>query len=504
MRSPLGRFAGSDVETVWRVDADPTGVTDARAAIQTAIDAASAAGGGTVYIPEGTYKVVTAVAGTVSIVPKSKVRILGAGVGRTILMAYGNAQCFYNNTASSGSPIIDVEIGHLEIDGTNQSNGGVYVSSMKGIQINYCKRHYYHDLYVHHCGATGVGSDYLYDSTYERIIADYNGRLASTSDAGGSGIGIGTGVYTVENLVVRDCVTRGNGVHGVFWENQGGVESTGMSLVNHYTANNGVHGIGECGVDRLRVIGGQTRANASAGFGSYKGTYSGASGPGKNIHIIGLEALGNLGHGFLFDAANDGIDGVYLEGVLSIGNGLNGVVLSNGAATCTGFKVLNSHIENNQRSGIRIVTTGGGITDVVISGCQMVANGRDAGAGTDRAGINLANSVTQLRIVNNRCWDSQGTKTQTYGLYCGTVTLTGGEINDNDFAQNLTAGVLVSGVTWSSFRVGRNNAWTISTGTPEGAVVAPIGTLFFRLDGGAGATLYVKESGTGNTGWAAK
>lgn len=42
------------------------------------------------------------------------------------------------------------------------------------------------------------------------------------------------------------------------------------------------------------------------------------------------------------------------------------------------------------------------------------------------------------------------------------------------------------------------------TGTPEGAVAAPVGSLYLRRDGGAGTTLYVKQSGTGNTGWAAK
>jgi len=41
-------------------------------------------------------------------------------------------------------------------------------------------------------------------------------------------------------------------------------------------------------------------------------------------------------------------------------------------------------------------------------------------------------------------------------------------------------------------------------GSPESVVTAPIGTLYRRLDGGAGTTLYVKESGTGNTGWSAK
>ncbi len=42
------------------------------------------------------------------------------------------------------------------------------------------------------------------------------------------------------------------------------------------------------------------------------------------------------------------------------------------------------------------------------------------------------------------------------------------------------------------------------TGTPEGAVTARIGSTRSRTDGGAVTSFYVKESGTGNTGWVAK
>lgn len=42
------------------------------------------------------------------------------------------------------------------------------------------------------------------------------------------------------------------------------------------------------------------------------------------------------------------------------------------------------------------------------------------------------------------------------------------------------------------------------TGTPEGVVAAGVGSLFLRTDGGAGTTLYIKETGTGTTGWVAK
>lgn len=46
--------------------------------------------------------------------------------------------------------------------------------------------------------------------------------------------------------------------------------------------------------------------------------------------------------------------------------------------------------------------------------------------------------------------------------------------------------------------------WKSGTGSPEGAITATVGSLWTRTDGGAGTTLYVKESGTGNTGWVAK
>jgi hypothetical protein len=44
----------------------------------------------------------------------------------------------------------------------------------------------------------------------------------------------------------------------------------------------------------------------------------------------------------------------------------------------------------------------------------------------------------------------------------------------------------------------------VGTGSPEGVVTATIGNIFSRMDGGASTTLYVKESGSGNTGWVAK
>lgn len=71
-----------------------------------------------------------------------------------------------------------------------------------------------------------------------------------------------------------------------------------------------------------------------------------------------------------------------------------------------------------------------------------------------------------------------------------------------------------TGAAWVAYS--RTNAFAASgivigtakiingTGSPEGVVTAPIGSVFLRTDGGASTTLYIKTSGAGNTGWTAK
>ena len=42
-------------------------------------------------------------------------------------------------------------------------------------------------------------------------------------------------------------------------------------------------------------------------------------------------------------------------------------------------------------------------------------------------------------------------------------------------------------------------------GSPETVVIADVGTIYRRLDGGANTAIYIKEAGTGlATGWVAK
>ena len=54
------------------------------------------------------------------------------------------------------------------------------------------------------------------------------------------------------------------------------------------------------------------------------------------------------------------------------------------------------------------------------------------------------------------------------------------------------------------YHAGNTGGFYTGNGSPEGTVTAPIGSIYQRKDGGANTTLYVKQSGTGNTGWVAK
>jgi len=67
-----------------------------------------------------------------------------------------------------------------------------------------------------------------------------------------------------------------------------------------------------------------------------------------------------------------------------------------------------------------------------------------------------------------------------------------------------------SGTAFSSFDfrapIKLNAGPTISSGsgTPEAVVTAPVGSIYLRTNGGAGTSIYIKETGAGNTGWIGK
>ncbi|MFK7692167.1 glycosyl hydrolase family 28-related protein [Paenibacillus sp. HJGM_3] len=96
------------------------GVTDDMAAIQRTIDAASARGGGTVFLPQGTY--IVSPSGQNRIMLRSNVDILGEG-GGTVIKVKDNAGDYgMVFGASSATPVRDVRMSHLRIDQNPANN----------------------------------------------------------------------------------------------------------------------------------------------------------------------------------------------------------------------------------------------------------------------------------------------------------------------------------------------------------------------------------------------
>lgn len=127
-------------------------------------------------------------------------------------------------------------------------------------------------------------------------------------------------------------------------------------------------------------------------------------------------------------------------------------------------------------------------------------SGRQSG-GTDDDNVVLG--VLTSYVVDA----TDGTETARVQISATTSGVLAQEANIGDGVQlgTPTGGAKGVGTLNAQSGVYVDNIPVLSgSGTPEGARSAPVGALYLRTDGGAGSTLYVKQSGTGNTGWAAK
>lgn len=107
--------------------------------------------------------------------------------------------------------------------------------------------------------------------------------------------------------------------------------------------------------------------------------------------------------------------------------------------------------------------------------------------------IDHASAISDgISIVNNQFHDLSSNWLRGNGVTKFADLLISGNVQRSTGAINEPGG---------AYRIG-NGAWSCS-GTPEGQVTAPIGSVAYRRDGGASTTMYIKESGTGNTGWRA-
>jgi hypothetical protein len=133
--------------------------------------------------------------------------------------------------------------------------------------------------------------------------------------------------------------------------------------------------------------------------------------------------------------------------------------------------------------------------------------------------LRLADGVTTLPVVKGDaasawyCRQSMDVYVANTGVYT-----TGSVIFETSTGKEYRQTATPSGSTWADVRAemttatsnvatNTSNIATLNanifrgSGSPEGAVTAPVGSIYHRSDGGTRTSLYVKESGSGNTGW---
>lgn len=226
--------------------------------------------------------------------------------------------------ASTSTPLVDCVFADFEVDGSAVTLA-LYSTGAKAFVLQYMVRPRFQNLYLHGCGATALGCDFLQDGIIDGVVAVGNGRLNSGSEAGGAGIGIGIGAWGAsERTTIANCIAKGNGTHGIFVELQSSSfpRPRGIRVENCHAEGN-VHGISDWGAEGMVVSGCHMIGNLKDGFN--------VSGSG----VAGVAGRGGIVTGCVID-----------------GNALDGVALGD---TPGDYTISGNRVSNNGRHGIHQV-----------------------------------------------------------------------------------------------------------------------------------------------------
>jgi parallel beta-helix repeat protein len=266
------------------------GITDDTAAIQKAIDAASAAGGGQVYVPTGTYIVSGGEEPSDGcLMLKSNVYMYGDGMGETSIKVADGSDTKITGIIRSayGEETHDFGLSNLTLDGNRANTTGKidgwfngYIPGKEGydsnvtldsVEIKDCSGYGFdpHEQTVnmviknsvsHGNGLDGFVADFLSDSTFENNIAYDNDRhgfnvVTSSHDFtlannvaygnGGGGIVVQRGSENIpspSNITITGGEVYGNGAEGVLIKLSSEVTLTGVDIHDNSSAGVRIYG----------------------------------------------------------------------------------------------------------------------------------------------------------------------------------------------------------------------------------------------------------------------
>lgn len=504
------------------------GVTDDTAAIQQALNDVNAAGGGVVYIPFGTYAYTQlSMAGMVGVQvlgsgPGSVLKWVfnaGAAAGSGLSITAGASRCRVTGVRFDGSGLTNpgaVGTNHLVAVGTGAGGTvletfidgcwftGMVANSGDGIHVlgaagNLVSRLWIHDNEFDGCSRFGVGCEqgwqfgWILNNYFTNCTTEIG--FVSTANVNTDSIQI------AENHIVHTGTTR----HAIRLEG----DATGLItrlIVRQNIVNGGyitTSNVQYTNIGANTVLSG-AYANTDAVlriFGTYLDSLCFANiidrDPGASAGpCITVESSGAAVPARFGISRNVLINEVSTSQMIKIVDAVNFRV---GGNTC---RASNAGATTQFAIDVQAVT-------VALNNALLVDNQVTAAAGTFKAAFRLlANgaNVTAASIVAN-----QGNQIDSGaqfevggggGNFTGNVILLGG----NNFNAGTSNYVNVGGAGVVP-RVGFNAGSTAGaqlfegTGSPETVVTARAGSMYLNDSGGAGTSVYYKETGTGNVGW---
>ena len=530
------------------------GVANDTAAIQAAIDSLTV--GGTVFFPTGTYlcstgltvadnntvldfaggaaltyttptQILLTITGANCILQNATINAPAVFDGTNVAITYGVVRiqgedftadsCVLNNVPKAGFWFDNINNGAITsckinggtaegfFTGSNTVHFGIYIDpSSSGSQGNFVIA----NNFINRC-IQGSGSGNLGAASFEQSITVTGNVFELCWDHGFYSSGFANG-HTVSANAFNAChvPVAVSGRNHVVSNNTMVVQTTGTGLIT----DNEITGIS------LRdPVGCVVTGNTIKG----EGTSGGA--------CIALDDL------VLFPGDNAVNDNIVANNTITITNttvaGTAAIRLNSPNSICRNIitgNVISAPIRANDGL-INAVGSSGGIFESNVISNNIInitgARGNGFGIWTNRLVdsviadniIRVSYDDTVARILNGIYFqNSVNANINNNIIACSSafgsnITLRGFEeavsgslnsISDNKFNVNvtkLTAFVRFVFLTTSGIIVNH-----VDSGTPEAAVVSGVGGLWRRTDGGAGTTLYVKESGTSNTGWVGK
>jgi hypothetical protein len=517
-----GGISSYDVYNVVDYGAVGDGTTDDTEAIQAAIDAATGATGGTVWLPNGTYLVSrSADTNGGCLVLKANVRLTGESrAGVVIQMADAQASFTRGITVA----VADAAVASLTLDG-NKAGQSPPEEHMAGIFAFGATRLLIEDVTSHDWGGDAFG---LYDDNTDVVVSRCYGY-----DCNRAGIAL-NGIDT-ERVAIIDSQFIDNSAQQVDVELSGG-----GTIRNIWVARcRLVAPIGEVAI----ACSGEDISNLSAGF-----VVDGNVIEGGVVFIFVKKS--SLINNYIFTRSGDGVNPVVVdycdEDIRIAGNHITANSIGTYNPSCIYIQGVSS---TEQPSRVRIdgnhIRAEVDCYGVRASNTRSIAitnNEMSSIAGNGSAGVLLYQTITgSTDSMKTALIQGNHIKDFFVGVIVSAVASARVEyldvshnvfeklLNPFPYALNLdysnTAPVQRATVMGNSLVTvpdlygGLYGGWPVGiptliggnfsdrgvysgTGSPEGVVTEKVGAMFIRRDGTNGTLVYVKNTGTGNTGWA--